>query len=79
MILMGILLSSYGKEVISLNTTGAAIDLGKKTAAENIKESQENVILFRGSHVAMGIISPPILAIPLPQSRLTQDLFQGAL
>ncbi len=54
MILMGILLSSYGKEVISLNTTGAAIDLGKKTAAENIKESQENVILFRGSHVAMG-------------------------
>ena len=52
--LLGILLSSYGKEVISLNTTGAMIDMGKKTAEENIKESQENVILFRGARVAMG-------------------------
>jgi cytochrome c-type biogenesis protein CcmF len=54
MTLMGILLSSYGKEVISLNTTGAQIDLGKKTMSERIKESRENIILFRGSHVAMG-------------------------
>jgi cytochrome c-type biogenesis protein CcmF len=54
MTLLGILLSSYGKEVISLNTTGADIDLGKKNMAERIKESRENVILFRGSHVAMG-------------------------
>ena len=52
--LLGILLSSYGKEVISLNTTGAEIDLGKKTLAESIKESRENVILFRGARVAMG-------------------------
>lgn len=54
MILMGILLSAYGKEVISLNTTGADIDLGKQKMEERIKESRENVILFRGSHVAMG-------------------------
>jgi cytochrome c-type biogenesis protein CcmF len=54
MTLLGILLSSYGKEVISLNTTGAEIDLGKKELSERIKESRENVILFRGSHVAMG-------------------------
>jgi cytochrome c-type biogenesis protein CcmF len=52
--LLGVLLSSYGKEVISLNTTGAEINLGKKTMAESIKESRENVILFRGSRVAMG-------------------------
>ncbi len=52
--LLGILLSSYGKEVISLNTTGAEIDLGKKTLAESVKESRENVIMFRGSRVAMG-------------------------
>ncbi len=52
--LLGVLLSSYGKEVISLNTTGAEIDLGKKTLAESVKESRENVILFRGAKVAMG-------------------------
>jgi cytochrome c-type biogenesis protein CcmF len=51
--LLGVLLSSYGKEVISLNTTGRQIDLGKKTVAENLRESQENVILFRGTPVAM--------------------------
>ena len=28
--LLGILLSSYGKEVISYNTTGQAINMGKK-------------------------------------------------
>lgn len=52
--LLGVLLSSYGKEVISLNTTGAEIDLGKKTLAESVRESRENVILFRGAKVAMG-------------------------
>ncbi len=54
MILLGILLSSYGKEVISLNTTGAEIPLGKEKLEERIKENRENVIMFRGSHVAMG-------------------------
>jgi cytochrome c-type biogenesis protein CcmF len=54
MTLLGILLSSYGKEVISLNTTGAEIPLGKEKLEERIKENRENVILFRGSHVAMG-------------------------
>jgi len=52
--LLGILLSSYGKTVLSLNTTGAQIDLGKKDMMEAIKESQENILLFRGTHVAMG-------------------------
>ena len=52
--LVGILLSSYNKEVISFNTTGVPIDLGKKTAAENLKESRENVMMFRGVKVAMG-------------------------
>lgn len=52
--LLGILLSSYGKEVLSINTTGAQIELGKTDAAAALKESQENILLFRGSRVAMG-------------------------
>lgn len=52
--LLGVLLSSYGKEVLSINTTGAQIELGKKDAAAALKESQENILLFRGSRVAMG-------------------------
>lgn len=54
MILMGILLSSYGKEVISLNTTGVDIDLGKKDLKERLKDSREHILMFRGSPVAMG-------------------------
>ena len=54
MVLVGILLSSYNKEVISFNTTGVPLDLGKKTMAENMKESRENVMMFRGVKVAMG-------------------------
>lgn len=52
--LLGILLSSFNKEVISFNTLGVTIDFGKKTAAENAKESRENVLLFRNTPVAMG-------------------------
>lgn len=52
--LLGILLSSYNKEVISFNTLGVVMDFGKKTAAENAKESRENVLLFRNTPVAMG-------------------------
>src|SRR5690606_34306534 len=52
--LLGVLLSSFNKEVISYNTLGVTIDFGKKTAAENAKESRENVLLFRGMPVAMG-------------------------
>lgn len=52
--LLGVLLSSYGKEVLSINTTGAQIDLGKSDPMDALKESQENILLFRGSRVAMG-------------------------
>lgn len=52
--LLGILLSSYNKEIISFNTLGVIMDFGKKTQAENAKESRENVLLFRNTAVAMG-------------------------
>ena len=51
--LLGILLSSFNKEVISFNTLGVSLDFGKETAAENAKESRENVLLFRNMPVAM--------------------------
>lgn len=54
LILMGVLLSSYGKDVISLNTTGVDIDLGKKDLKERLKDSRENVLMFRNTKVAMG-------------------------
>jgi len=53
-ILLGILLSTYNKHIISYNTTGMALDLGKKTDQDNIKESRENEILFHNTPVAMG-------------------------
>ncbi len=53
LILLGILLSSYGKEVISLNTTGVDIDLGKKDLKERLKDSREHVLMFRNTPVAM--------------------------
>jgi cytochrome c-type biogenesis protein CcmF len=53
MVLLGILLSSYNKEVISYNTLGYFQDFGKKTDAENAKESAENVILYKDVPVAM--------------------------
>jgi len=54
LVLLGILLSSFNKEVISFNTLGVTMDFGKKTAAENAKESRENVLLFRNTPVMMG-------------------------
>ena len=54
LVMLGILISSYNKEVISYNTLGVTMDFGKKTAAENARESQENVLLFRNTPVAMG-------------------------
>jgi cytochrome c-type biogenesis protein CcmF len=54
LILLGILISSYNKEVISFNTLGWVKDFGKKTQQENVKESRENVILYRNVPVAMG-------------------------
>ncbi len=52
-LLLGILFSSFNKEVISLNTLGINLDFGKK-AAENARESRENVLLYKDVPVAMG-------------------------
>ena len=52
--LLGILLSSFNKEVISYNTLGVMMDFGKGTDAANAKESRENTILYRNIPVAMG-------------------------
>jgi len=53
-VLLGILLSSYNKHAISLNTTGMSFNLQKNTESETIKENMENMIMFRGIPVAMG-------------------------
>lgn len=53
-VLLGILLSSYNKHAISLNTTGMSFNLQKGTESETIKENMENMIMFRGIPVAMG-------------------------
>jgi len=53
LLLLGILISSYNKEVISLNTMGVAFDL-KKDKAEAAKENRENVLLYRDMPIAMG-------------------------
>jgi cytochrome c-type biogenesis protein CcmF len=53
LILLGILLSSYNKEVISYNTLGVRFGFSKD-AGEDIAESRENVLLYRNVPVAMG-------------------------
>lgn len=53
LMLLGVLLSSYNKEVISINTLGISMDFGKENPQENIRESMENTILFLNTPVAM--------------------------
>ncbi len=53
-VLLGILLSSYNKHAISLNTTGEQLNFGKATAEEEAQESRENELLPFGRAVAMG-------------------------
>ncbi len=53
-VLLGILLSSYNKHAISINTTGEVLNFGKATAEEEAKESRENELLPFGRAVAMG-------------------------
>lgn len=53
LILLGVLLSSYNKEVISYNTLGVVFPLSKDTM-ESIRESRENVLLYKNVTVAMG-------------------------
>jgi cytochrome c-type biogenesis protein CcmF len=53
-VLLGILLSSYNKHAISLNTTGVPFNFKKNSDQETMMENRENVIMFRGVPVAMG-------------------------
>lgn len=53
LMIVGIILSSYNKEVISVNRLGVELNLGKETREENIKESRENIMLFRDIPVTM--------------------------
>lgn len=53
-VLLGILLSSYNKHAISLNTTGEAFTFNKNTPEEEAIESRENELLPLGRAVAMG-------------------------
>ncbi len=53
MLLLGILLSSYNKEIISVNTMGVVIPFGKSDA-ENAKESRDNVVMFHDAKVVLG-------------------------
>lgn len=53
LMIAGIVLSSYNKKVISVNRLGVDFEMGKKTEAENKKESRENLLLFRNVPVRM--------------------------
>ncbi|MCB9065180.1 MAG: cytochrome c biogenesis protein CcsA [Chitinophagales bacterium] len=53
LILLGILLSSYNKEVISLNTSGVVIPF-TDDKMENVRQSMENVILYKNIPIPMG-------------------------
>lgn len=54
MVLLGILLSSFNKEVISFNTSGYELKLGKDDPQDRQKESRENVLLFKNVPVVLG-------------------------
>lgn len=53
LMLLGILLSSYNKEVISWNTTGESIGLKGKDMKQTLKENRENIMMFKDVPVAM--------------------------
>jgi cytochrome c-type biogenesis protein CcmF len=53
LMVLGIILSSYNKRVISVNRLGVDFEMGKATDAENKKESRENVLLFRNMPLTM--------------------------
>lgn len=46
-LLLGVLISSYNKKVISLNKSGIDLNMGAETEEENQKENGENLLLFR--------------------------------
>jgi cytochrome c-type biogenesis protein CcmF len=53
LMIVGIILSSFNKQVISVNRLGVDLPMGKKTEEENRKESRENLLLFRNMPVTM--------------------------
>ena len=53
LMVIGIILSSYNKQVISVNRLGIDFQMGKKTEEENKRESRENLLLFRNMPVTM--------------------------
>jgi len=53
-VLLGILLSSFNKHIISYNTLGINLRFEKPTREEMLKENYENVLLYRNTPVAMG-------------------------
>lgn len=52
-LLLGILFSSFNKEVISLNTLGADLGFGTKDPKAQ-QENRENILLYRNTPVALG-------------------------
>ena len=54
MMLLGILFSSYKKEVISKDISGKVMNFGKETFEENAQESRNNVMLYRNTALPMG-------------------------
>jgi cytochrome c-type biogenesis protein CcmF len=52
--LLGVLISGYNKTVISLDRTNTYVDFNKETYEENLKESRENVMIFRNTTLPMG-------------------------
>jgi len=69
LMLLGILLSGYKKEIISIDRTGQVHDFGKETFEENAKESHENVLIFRNTTMPMG----PYLVTYLGDSVVKND------
>ena len=53
LMVIGIILSSYNKQVISVNRLGVDLPMGKQTVEENMKESRENLLLFRNMPITM--------------------------
>jgi cytochrome c-type biogenesis protein CcmF len=53
LMVIGIILSSYNKQVISVNRLGVDFPMGKQTEEENKKESRENLLLFRNMPITM--------------------------
>lgn len=54
-LMLGILISSYNKHAISINTTGERIGIfNEKDKEEDIKENMEHVFMFKNIPVAMG-------------------------